>query len=75
MLFRSIAEDSGAAEVFTAGDALSLSTVLCDLVNNPERRITLAKRGAEWVRDQRSWARNAAEYLSVYGDLEVTPRE
>jgi glycosyltransferase involved in cell wall biosynthesis len=69
---REIAEDSGAAELFTAGDPDSLAGVLRNLLDNPERRLALANRGAEWVRAQRSWGINAAEYLAVYEDLGAT---
>jgi glycosyltransferase involved in cell wall biosynthesis len=71
LALREIAEDSGAAELFTAGDPDSLAAVLCNLLNNPGRRMALAERGAAWVRAQRSWSRNAAEYLSVYRDMGV----
>ncbi|UPO78672.1 glycosyltransferase [Arthrobacter sp. Helios] len=66
---REIAEDSGAAELFRAGDAENLAKVLTGLVNDPERRQALAQRGAEWVRSQRSWNSNAGEYLKVYEQL------
>lgn len=66
---REIAEDSGAAELFRAGDAENLAKVLTGLVNDPERRQALAQRGAEWVRSQRSWSSNAGEYLKVYEQL------
>lgn len=68
---REIAEDSGAAELFRAGDAESLAKVLTGLVNDPERRRALAQRGAEWVRSQRSWSSNAREYMQVYEQLGV----
>jgi glycosyltransferase involved in cell wall biosynthesis len=55
-----VARDSGAAELFSAGDAESLADVLVGLLRDPRRRSELAAAGASWVRAERTWAANAA---------------
>ncbi|WP_186764363.1 glycosyltransferase [Arthrobacter yangruifuii] len=72
---REIAEDSGAVELFAAGNALSLAEVLIRLAEDPDRRALLAERGAAWVRIERSWKRNSEEYLRVYDQLGVLSKE
>jgi glycosyltransferase involved in cell wall biosynthesis len=62
----SIAADSGAAELFTAGDADSLAEVLSGLLRDPQRRRALAEAGATWVRAERTWAANARIYQRLY---------
>jgi glycosyltransferase involved in cell wall biosynthesis len=73
----SIAADSGAAELFAAGDPDSLAEVLLRLLGDPQRRRELAGAGAAWVRAERTWAANARTYLRLYADLRVTavPRQ
>jgi glycosyltransferase involved in cell wall biosynthesis len=73
----SIAAESGAAELFRAGDADSLASVLLALLRNPQRRRELADAGAAWVRAERSWAANARIYLNLYADLRAAgvPRQ
>jgi glycosyltransferase involved in cell wall biosynthesis len=66
---REIATDSGAAELFEAGNAESLAKVLTQLVDSPDTRADLARRGLEWVREQRTWTANAEVYRQVYGRL------
>ena len=65
----SIAADSGAAELFPAGDPDSLAEVLLALLRDPRRRRALADAGAAWVRSERTWAANARLYLRLYADL------
>lgn len=69
-----IAEQSGAAELFTAGDAGSLTAVLLDLIADPERRRRLAEAGAAWVRAERTWAANAQIYIRLYDEMLGTSR-
>jgi glycosyltransferase involved in cell wall biosynthesis len=69
----SIAEQSGAAELFEAGDVASLTAVLLGLIDDPERRRELAAAGAAWVRAERTWAANALIYRRLYGDVLATP--
>jgi glycosyltransferase involved in cell wall biosynthesis len=64
-----LAEQSGAAELFEAGDAQSLAKVLLALLADPARRRHLADTGAAWVRSHASWAANAATYRGLYADL------
>jgi glycosyltransferase involved in cell wall biosynthesis len=65
----SIAEQSGAAELFEAGDVASLTGVLLSLIADPERRRQLAEAGAAWVRRERTWAANAQIYVRLYDEL------
>ncbi|WP_136518565.1 glycosyltransferase [Cellulomonas telluris] len=65
-----IAEDSGAAALFPAGDPDALADVLQQLVDDPHRRAALSRAGATWVRGERSWAANARAYAALYGRLE-----
>jgi glycosyltransferase involved in cell wall biosynthesis len=64
-----IAEQSRAAELFQAGDDLSLASTLMALLKDTERRRELAAAGAAWVRAERTWAANARSYLAVYDRL------
>ena len=64
-----IANESGAAELFTPGDSADLAAVLRRLIADPSRRRELAKRGAAWVRRERTWAANAERYIALYAEL------
>ncbi|RZU49769.1 glycosyltransferase involved in cell wall biosynthesis [Krasilnikovia cinnamomea] len=64
-----IARESGAAELFTAGDPGSLVTVLRRLLADPDRRRELAEAGAAWVRQERTWSANARLYARLYEEL------
>jgi glycosyltransferase involved in cell wall biosynthesis len=70
-----VARDSGAAELFEAGDAQSLAEVLVGLLRDPRRRAELARSGASWVRAERTWAANAATYLTIYEALGAVESE
>lgn len=65
----SIAAQSRAAELFEAGDELSLAEVLTGLAKDPARRAALAAAGAAWVRAERSWSRNGEGYRRIYERL------
>jgi glycosyltransferase involved in cell wall biosynthesis len=65
----SIARESGAAELFAAGDAESLAGVLLALLRDPRRRAELAAAGVAWVRAERTWAANARLYRDLYAEL------
>ncbi|GAB1642607.1 glycosyltransferase [Krasilnikovia sp. MM14-A1259] len=64
-----IARQSGAAELFSAGDPLSLAQVLRRLLADPGRRRELAEAGADWVRRERTWSANARLYARLYEEL------
>ncbi|BFU42859.1 glycosyltransferase [Krasilnikovia sp. MM14-A1004] len=64
-----IARESGAAELFSAGDPASLVQVLRRLLADPDRRRELAEAGAAWVRRERTWAANAHLYARLYEEL------
>lgn len=65
-----IAEDSrGAAKVFRADDAKDLALKLEELVRAPELRNALGVKGAEWVRERRSWENNVPTYRRLYEEL------
>lgn len=66
-----IAEDSGSAEMFEAGNPDSLAAVLRNLITDPRRMAEMSERGAAWVRTARSWDANAQVYLSKYKELGV----
>jgi glycosyltransferase involved in cell wall biosynthesis len=66
---REIAEDSGAAELFTPLDPTSLADVVEALVKDPARRARMSAEGAAWVRSARTWALNAQAYVGVYESL------
>lgn len=71
-----IADDSsGIARQFTADDPRALAETLAELVADPELRKDLGSRGAEWVRQERSWEANVPTYLRVYEDLRLAKRE
>lgn len=70
---KEIAEDSGAATLFTAGDKDSLSDTLRGLIASEQQRKSLAHDGAAWVRSERTWASNAQRYAEVYANFEVLP--
>ncbi len=64
-----IAVESGAAELFAAGDPDALAEVLRRLLADPDRRRALAEAGAAWVRTERTWAANARIYQRIYAEL------
>ncbi|MGP0224860.1 glycosyltransferase [Paenarthrobacter sp. NCHU4564] len=66
---KEIAEASGSAALFQAGNSSSLADVLSELVSNPERRSQMSATGASWVRESRSWEANAAVYNQQYANL------
>lgn len=66
---KEIAEASGSAALFEAGNSGSLADVLSDLVSSPETRSQMAATGASWVRESRSWEANAAVYNHQYANL------
>nr|WP_306422725.1 glycosyltransferase [Paenarthrobacter aurescens] len=66
---KEIAEASGSAALFQAGNSGSLADVLSDLVSSPETRSHMAAAGAAWVRESRSWEANAAVYNTQYANL------
>lgn len=68
-----IADDSGAALLFRAGDAHSLAKSISRLIDDGDLRVELAKRGAEWARAERTWSNNAKIYADVYSSLGVSP--
>jgi glycosyltransferase involved in cell wall biosynthesis len=68
-----IAEQSGAAELFEAGNAPALADVLLALLNDPVRRKALADAGAAWVRAERTWSANALSYVRLYEELGAVP--
>ncbi|MGH3679077.1 MAG: glycosyltransferase family 4 protein [Natronosporangium sp.] len=70
---RAIAEESGAAETFRAGDAASLADTLLALLKEPERRRELAATGTAWVCSHRTWAANAQAYVRLYAALSGEP--
>lgn len=64
-----IAEDSGAAKTFRAGDHHDLAKKIGGLLARPEELARMSRAGAEWVRNDRTWDINALTYLRVYADL------
>ncbi|MFJ4029181.1 glycosyltransferase [Paenarthrobacter sp. NPDC089989] len=66
---KEIAEASGSAALFQAGNSTSLADVLSDLVSHPETRGQMSVDGAAWVRESRSWEANAAVYNHQYANL------
>jgi glycosyltransferase involved in cell wall biosynthesis len=64
-----IGEQSGAAEMFTAGDEQSLAAVLIGLLKDPQRCLDLAHAGSVWVRAERTWATIAGSYLRLYESM------
>jgi len=66
---KEIADASGAAALFTAGNSTSLAAVLTELVADSEGRQRMAVSGAAWVRESRSWEANADAYNARYESL------
>ena len=54
---------------FTPGDARDLADVLEPLLVDPERRAAIGAAAGAWVREHRSWRRNAERYLELYQRL------
>lgn len=67
----SIAEQSGAAELFEAGSAESLAETIRSLLTDPERCRQLARAGSAWVRRKRTWRVIAMESVRVYERLGI----
>lgn len=68
---REIASESKCARLFLAGNSESLAAELVNVVRNPDLREKLGKEAAEWVRQNRSWDKNAAAYDVVYKTLGI----
>ncbi|MCT2035905.1 glycosyltransferase [Helcobacillus massiliensis] len=66
---REIAEASGAARTFRAGDPGDLGRQIISLAGNTRERKLLGARAALWVRTNRTWDQNARVYRSVYREL------
>jgi glycosyltransferase involved in cell wall biosynthesis len=66
-----IAAESGSAATFEPENAEDLVRVLDGLVDDEEQRSALARQGASWVREHRTWELNAQRYLEVYRGLDV----
>lgn len=66
---REIADASGAAETFRAGDPVDLARVMTTLVADSDQRHTLSIRGRDWVTKNRTWHANAVRYAQVYERL------
>lgn len=64
-----IAEDSGAAALFRAGDPKDLARQLAALLADREGLHEMGERGAAWVREHRTWDINAATYADLYRSL------
>lgn len=64
-----IARESRAAALFAADDPDSLAVELSRLARNPSMRADLAAAGAAWVRETRTWRRNATTYGEIYAAL------
>ena len=64
-----IAEESGGAATFRAGDAHDLAIRIGELLQNPDRLAAMSTAGAQWVREERTWDLNAYKYLSTYRKL------
>ena len=67
-----IAADSGCVELFRADDHHSLAMKASELLSDPIRLEEMARAGAEWVRAERTWDRNAQVYAKVYSRLGVS---
>lgn len=64
-----IAEQGECARTFRAGDHRDLAGEIVALAKDPKARKNLGDRAASWVRNERSWDRNANLYAEVYGSL------
>jgi glycosyltransferase involved in cell wall biosynthesis len=53
-------------ELFRAGDAADLTTVVLDLLRNRGRWQSLHEGGRHFVESERTWPRSVAHYDSVY---------
>ena len=72
---RTLAEDSDALTLVPPGDASALARVLGDLLERPERRAELGRRGREYVCRHHSWRRLARDLeTSVRSGSEVSAR-
>jgi glycosyltransferase involved in cell wall biosynthesis len=66
-----IAEESRAAATFRPEDPDDLVATLRPLLNDRAARDRLGDQGHKWVREERTWAKNAARYREIYRDLGV----
>lgn len=64
-----IAEDSGAAALFRAGDPDDLARRLRELLADPAGLEAMGARGLSWVSKHRTWDVNAGMYLELYRSL------
>lgn len=64
-----IAEESQAAATFHPEDPDDLVATLRPLIVDPAARRRLGDRGYDWVRNDRTWTKNAARYQELYREL------
>jgi PEP-CTERM/exosortase A-associated glycosyltransferase len=62
-------QDGVTGQMFSPEDAESLAGVIEPLLTDPSRRKNLGEAAREWVRENRTWERNAAIYREVYEAL------
>ena len=67
-----LADETQLIRVFKSGDAASLATELSELVSSATTRATLAEKGKRWVRENRTWSKNAEVYAELYEALNNT---
>ena len=63
---KEIVEDGETGLVTTPEDPKALAEALGSLIGDPDRQRALATAARDWVCEERTWARNAEIYRSIY---------
>jgi len=66
---RELIRDGETGALFRAGDADALTSVISRMLANRENWEKMRKAGRTFVENERTWARSAANYRSVYREL------
>ena len=69
---RELVHDGEPGLTFEPENAVSLADAVEPLIEDPERRRRVGRRGREWIQAERTWDHNAELYRSIYEEVGAT---
>ncbi len=69
---RELVHDGELGLTFEPENAVSLADAVEPLIEDPERRRRVGRRGREWIQAERTWDHNAELYRSIYEEVGAT---